>query len=287
MAARPARKSGWGQALGWFVVLAALLLLCASWLLRQAGQPLVQLHEPTPPTDAGAVQAPISQAPGQHDSAPPPGPGDAAAGAAPESVLVSRTEAEPPAPIAIDAAGGAAHAPITGSAAAPAEPTATPAPHGDDPLAEDIARLAARRLTLPVRGVGAGQLIDTYTEARAGGARSHEAIDIMAPAGTPVLAVEDGRVARLFFSQGGGGITLYQFDPDEQYAYYYAHLERYADGLRDGQPLRRGQVIGYVGASGNANPQAPHLHFAIFKLGPDKRWWKGEALNPYPVLRGR
>ncbi len=285
MAARPARKSGWGQALGWFVVLAALLL-GASWLLRQARQPLIQPREPAPPTDAGAMQTPIYQAPRQRDPAPPPGPGDAAAGAVPASVLVSRTEAEPPAPIAIDASGGAAHVPIAGSAAAPAEPTAAPAPPDDDSLAEDIARLAARRLTLPVRGVGAGQLIDTYTEAR-GGARSHEAIDIMAPAGTPVLAVEDGRVARLFFSQGGGGITLYQFDPDEQYAYYYAHLERYADGLQDGQPLRRGQVIGYVGASGNANPQAPHLHFAIFKLGPDKRWWKGEALNPYPVLRGR
>ena len=114
---------------------------------------------------------------------------------------------------------------------------------------------------------------------------SNRVIDIMAPIGTPVLAVEDGRIAKLFWSAGGGGTTIYQFDPSEQYAYYYAHLQRYADGLKEGQMLKRGQLIGYVGHTGNASADAPHLHFAVFKLGPDKRWWKGEALNPYPLWR--
>ena len=107
----------------------------------------------------------------------------------------------------------------------------------------------------------------------------------MAPRGTPVLAVEDGRVAKLFLSKAGG-ITVYQFDPVSNYAYYYAHLDRYADGLTEGASLHKGQVIGYVGSTGNASPDAPHLHFAIFKLGPERQWWRGTPLNPYLVWRG-
>ncbi len=153
-----------------------------------------------------------------------------------------------------------------------------------DPLPCDTALLAARRLTLPVQGLAPQALADTFRSARSQG-RRHDAIDIPAPAGTPVLAVEDGRVAKLFLSRPGG-ITVYQFDPSGRYSYYYAHLQRYADGLQEGQLLRRGQVIGYVGSSGNASASAPHLHFAIARLPPDRAWWKGEALNPYPVLRG-
>ena len=114
--------------------------------------------------------------------------------------------------------------------------------------------------------------------------RVHEALDIMAPAGTPVVAVEDGKVAKLFTSKAGG-LTVYQFDPSQSVAYYYAHLQGYASGLTEGAAIRRGQVIGYVGSTGNADPAAPHLHFAIFVLGPDKRWWQGTAIDPYPVLR--
>ncbi|RZJ25860.1 MAG: M23 family metallopeptidase [Haliea sp.] len=147
----------------------------------------------------------------------------------------------------------------------------------------DLPVLRARGLTVPVSGIVATQLSDTYTQSRAAG-RPHEAIDIMAPRGTPVLAVEDGPVAKLFLSQAGG-ITLYQFDPDGRYAYYYAHLDRYADGISESAPLRKGQVIGYVGSTGNASPDAPHLHFAIFKLGPEKQWWRGTALNPFMVWR--
>ncbi|HYU33727.1 MAG TPA: M23 family metallopeptidase [Thermoanaerobaculia bacterium] len=146
--------------------------------------------------------------------------------------------------------------------------------------------LATRGLLVPVQGIARGQLRDTYNERRGGGTRAHEALDIMAPRNTPVLAVEDGKVVKLFTSQQGG-LTIYQFDPSETYAYYYAHLERYAGGLKEGQPVRKGQVLGYVGTSGNAPPNAPHLHFAIFRLTPEKQWWKGDPLNPFDIWRGR
>ena len=94
--------------------------------------------------------------------------------------------------------------------------------------------------------------------------------------------MEDGIIKKLFLSKPGG-ITIYQFDPTETYAYYYAHLDRYADGLAEGAMVKRGQLIGYVGMTGNA--ATPHLHFAIFRLGPEKRWWKGEALDPYPIFK--
>ena len=105
----------------------------------------------------------------------------------------------------------------------------------------------------------------------------------MAPAGTPVLAVADGHVEKLFESDRGG-LTLYQFEPTGRLAYYYAHLERYAPGIEEGGTLRRGQVIGHVGSSGNADPAAPHLHFAVFLLGPEKRWWEGEPIDPWPLF---
>jgi len=139
-------------------------------------------------------------------------------------------------------------------------------------------------LLIPVQGIFASQLSDTFTDARSAD-RVHDAIDIMAPAGTPVLAVADGRAEKLFTSKLGG-LTLYQFNRDGTLAYYYAHLQRYADGLTEQQVIRRGQVIGYVGTTGNASPDAPHLHFAIFMLGSEKQWWKGDAVNPYPRLTG-
>lgn len=139
-------------------------------------------------------------------------------------------------------------------------------------------------LRLPVQGITVAQLQDTFTDARSGG-RIHDAIDIMAPAGTPVLAVADGTVEKLFDSKLGG-TTLYQFNPQRTLAYYYAHLQGYAPGIAEKQSLKRGQVLGYVGSTGNADPAAPHLHFAIFELGPEQQWWKGTAINPYPQLRG-
>jgi peptidoglycan LD-endopeptidase LytH len=153
----------------------------------------------------------------------------------------------------------------------------SPVPAGD---------LATRGLLVPVQGIGREQLHDTFRDPRGGGARPHGALDIMAPRNTPVLAVEDGKIQKLFTSDQGG-LTIYQFDPSETYAYYYAHLQRYTDGLEEGQTVRKGQVIGYVGTTGNAGPDSPHLHFAIFRLTPEKKWWKGDPLNPFEVLRGR
>ncbi len=144
------------------------------------------------------------------------------------------------------------------------------------------ALLDARQLIVPVEGVPPAALVDTYTQAR--GSKLHEAIDIAAPRGTRVFAVDDGKVAKLFISLPGG-LTVYQFDHAGRLVYYYAHLDRYADGLKQGSLLRRGDLIGYVGATGNARADSPHLHFAIFALGPEKQWWRGEPLNPYPALR--
>lgn len=141
--------------------------------------------------------------------------------------------------------------------------------------------VSANGLLIPVAGVNAHQLTDTFTQARSGG-RSHDAIDILAPRGTPVVAAVDGTIRKLFFSRAGG-ITIYEFDASQRRVYYYAHLDRYAD-VREGMPVRRGQVIGYVGTTGNAPASTPHLHFAIEDLPATKEWWKGSAINPYPLL---
>ena len=145
-----------------------------------------------------------------------------------------------------------------------------------------VETLRARDLEMPVEGVDSDELRDTFADGR--GSRTHEAIDIMAPRHTPVRAVEDGHIAKLFTS-AAGGLTIYQFEPTGTFTYYYAHLDRYAAGLREGQPVRRGDVLGYVGSTGNASPDAPHLHFAIFRQTPERQWWKGEPVNPYPVLK--
>jgi peptidoglycan LD-endopeptidase LytH len=146
-----------------------------------------------------------------------------------------------------------------------------------------IDALQDKDLLLPVDGVDRGDLRQSFAESRDG--RTHEAIDILAPRNTPVRAVTDGHIVKLFTSDRGG-LTIYQFDVDERYCYYYAHLEQYIEGLREGARVRRGQIIGYVGTSGNAPPNTPHLHFAIFALGPEKRWWEGTPIDPYPALRG-
>ena len=140
----------------------------------------------------------------------------------------------------------------------------------------------APKLLIPVEGMKLAQLSDNFDQQR-GAERHHEALDIMAPKGTKVLAVADGKVAKLFDSKAGG-LTIYQFDPSDKLAYYYAHLDKYADGLTEGAAIKRGDVIGYVGVTGNASPDAPHLHFAVFELTPEKQWWKGTPLNPFPMM---
>jgi murein DD-endopeptidase MepM/ murein hydrolase activator NlpD len=138
---------------------------------------------------------------------------------------------------------------------------------------------------VPVAGIVPGQLHDNYLQARGGGTRLHGAIDIMAPRNTPVLAAVDGTIRKLFTS-AGGGLTIYQFDQREELIYYYAHLDRYASTVYEGQFVPQGSVIGFVGSTGNAAPDAPHLHFAIEVLPPTKEWWKGTPVNPYPILVG-
>jgi murein DD-endopeptidase MepM/ murein hydrolase activator NlpD len=148
------------------------------------------------------------------------------------------------------------------------------------PDVPDIAFLKLRRLLLPVPEADPKGLRDDFADARTG--HSHEALDILAPRGSAVVAVDDGVVQKLFTSVRGG-LTVYQFDPEGTYCYYYAHLDRYAPGLHEGMALKKGDRIGDVGTTGNAPPQTPHLHFAVFKLGPEKQWWKGAALNPFPL----
>jgi murein DD-endopeptidase MepM/ murein hydrolase activator NlpD len=136
-------------------------------------------------------------------------------------------------------------------------------------------------LSPPIEGLKLGDLRDMFNELHSG--HPHEAIDILEPRGTPVHAVVPGIIQKLFLSKPGGN-TIYEFDEAGAYCYYYAHLDRYADGLRQDQHVERGAVIGYVGSTGNADPNTPHLHFAIFQLGPERQWWKGTAIDPYESL---
>ena len=147
--------------------------------------------------------------------------------------------------------------------------------------------ISASGFAIPVAGIPANQLSDTYTASRGGGSRVHNAIDIMAPRGTPVVSASDGTVEKLYTSRGGGGITAYVRSPDGLWLHYYAHLDAYAPGLREGQRIRRGDPIGTVGISGNASPSGPHLHYAIYKMSPGERWWQGSPINPYPQLAGK
>jgi murein DD-endopeptidase MepM/ murein hydrolase activator NlpD len=156
--------------------------------------------------------------------------------------------------------------------------TLLPAARGGDPGAA----AALSGILVPVAGVAREDLRDSFDEPRSGG-RRHAALDILAPRNTPVLAAADGVVVKLFTSDAGG-LTIYEVEPSGHYELYYAHLESYAPGVHEGDAVRQGQVIGYVGTSGNAPKDVPHLHFAIYRLGPDRRWWKGDALDPYPLL---
>lgn len=158
----------------------------------------------------------------------------------------------------------------TGSVAAGASPSVS-------------ASLPALKLIVPVAGVRAEQLRDTYTEARSEG-RVHNAIDIIAPRGTPVLAATEGKVVKLFNSVRGG-ITVYQLANDQKTVLYYAHLDRYADGLTEGKLLQQGETIGYVGDTGNSGVGNYHLHFAVWLVTDPKRYWDGENINPYLLLR--
>jgi murein DD-endopeptidase MepM/ murein hydrolase activator NlpD len=151
-------------------------------------------------------------------------------------------------------------------------------------VAEQV-QFAPSGLAIPVVGVRPDQLADTFTQARSNG-RRHDAIDIMAAEGTPVIATADGTIEKLFNS-ARGGITIYERSPDQKWMYYYAHLSAYAPGLAEGQQVKRGQVIGRVGHTGDASAEGPHLHLAVNSMAAGERWWQGTPINPYPLLAGK
>ena len=162
-----------------------------------------------------------------------------------------------------------ARSPVVSGSSRTVAPTSGTIPHG--------------ALRVPIDGVEVSSWKGAYSERRSGGSRAHEAVDILSPRNTPVHAVANGTIAKIFESKAGGH-TVYQFDADGRLCYYYAHLERYADGLHEGQAVRQGEVVGYVGTSGNAPPNTPHLHFAVYQLDGERRWWNGAPLDPYDVF---
>lgn len=164
-----------------------------------------------------------------------------------------------------------------------ASPIPPPASATPNPTAPPIGFVGTLKLIVPVAGVQPGQLRDTYADSRSEG-RVHDAIDIPAPQGTPVVTAADGQIIKLFQSDRGG-TTIYQLSADKKLIFYYAHLQRYADGLSEGKFVRQGEVIGYVGDTGNAGPGNYHLHFSIAVVSDPKRYWEGTNINPYPLLR--
>ncbi len=150
-------------------------------------------------------------------------------------------------------------------------------------MADNAQRFDGPALVIPVAGIARDQLSDTYLDARGDGTRTHEALDIMADAGTAVYAAAPGTVEKLFWSDLGGN-TVYVRSPDKRTIYYYAHLDAYRNGLGEGQAVRAGEPLGTVGSSGNADPAGPHLHFAVMTAQPDDSWSAGTPVNPYPLL---
>jgi murein DD-endopeptidase MepM/ murein hydrolase activator NlpD len=166
---------------------------------------------------------------------------------------------------------------------APASLDSTPAltPPDSSPPAAIPSAADSLSVIVPVQGISPWELRDTFGDPRVG--HAHEALDIMAAGGTPILSATDGRLTKLHLSKAGG-IMVYASDASDRYVLMYGHLDRYADGLTEGALLRRGQVIGYVGSTGNVGAAGPHLHFAIARGQPSVAWWKGEPVNPYPLL---
>ena len=202
-----------------------------------------------------------------------------------DSVVVTAAGEPEPAVVLPDADSLAALAADTPAVLPAPEPA--PVPVGRDTTAvvatpEELRALAGT-LIIPVDGVKPTDLRDSYADPRGG--RVHEAVDILAPRNTPVRAATDGRLLKLHDSRAGG-LMIYASDAADRFVFMYGHLERYADGLSEGMPLQRGQVIGYVGTSGNAPPGTPHLHFVVARGRPSASWWRGTPVNPYPLLGG-
>lgn len=173
--------------------------------------------------------------------------------------------------------------PVPTAPAAPANAAAGPRALPAGVTCADYEYLRSRELRLPVADVPFSRLRDSFDDAR-DGRRVHRALDIMAPKGTPVLSVDAGRILKLR-KGGAGGIAIYAVDPAAKFVYYYAHLDRYRRGLVEGQVVQKGDTIGYVGTTGNAPRNVPHLHFQLSRMPPDRKWWAGVAVNPLPLFR--
>jgi peptidoglycan LD-endopeptidase LytH len=229
------------------------------------------------------IASPVSQSPSA------PAPAQPSAASVPSETAVSKP-AEPSPEATVSTPPVVTPAPVMPAPVAPAPPPVTtpstmPLPGLGAVSEADLIALKTKNLLIPVAGMNASQLRDSFNDGRSEG-RQHQALDIMAPQGAPVVAVTDGTVAKLFQSDKGG-ITLYQSDSSGLYFYYYAHLMRYADGITEGQHVKRGDVIGYVGDTGNAGAGNFHLHFAISKPASPGKWSGGEPINPYPLLTGK
>jgi murein DD-endopeptidase MepM/ murein hydrolase activator NlpD len=229
--------------------LCVVLVGCLAWMAAGTRKALVPAPAPQPAVTAAPRPVPTAPAP------------------LPPETAVPETASDP----ATDSSAG-----VVPTATVSAVPIPVP-----DPGPAVAVPGSPARLLIPVTGYQAASLRDMFNEVR--GNRRHEAIDLMAARGTAVIATDDGVVKKLFTSKPGG-LTVYQFDRSETWCYYYAHLDGYATGLHEGQLLRRGELVGYVGTTGNAPKDAPHLHFAVIRLEPDKRWWKGSYVDPYPLF---
>ena len=170
------------------------------------------------------------------------------------------------------------HAPSPSPARAGSARVALPAGVSKD----DYEYLRERHILIPVANTQLARIPDSFEDAR-DGQRRHHAVDIMAPRGTPVLSADDGHVLKLR-KGGAGGITIYAVDPKSRFVYYYAHLDHYQKGISEGQSLERGDTIGFVGTSGNAPPDVPHLHFQVMRMPEDGKWWTGVPVNPRPLF---
>ena len=199
----------------------------------------------------------------------------------PTSVSPTPITIQSPEPLPTASAQTPVPSPVTEASAG----SPTPAPSVPDlvPTAPQLGFVGTLKLIVPVAGVQPNQLLDTFSDSRSEG-RVHDAIDIAAAAGTPVVAAADGQIIKLFQSERGG-TTIYQLSTNQKLIFYYAHLQRYADGLTEGKYVRQGEVIGYVGDTGNAGPGNYHLHFSIAVVTDPKRYWEGTNINPYPLLR--
>ncbi len=150
---------------------------------------------------------------------------------------------------------------------------------------QSVSNEDAPTLVVPVEGVDVSRLHSSWGDTRGGG-RGHQGLDVMAPAGTPVIAAADGTVEKLYFSRGGGGITLYQRSIDGRWMFYYAHLRGYAPGIAEGRQVHMGETLAYVGDTGNAGAGNYHLHFGVARMAPGEGWWQGTSVDPYPLLAG-